>query len=312
MRRYKERQNCTTNKERDLKHREELKWFIIYLGLLIALLALFARAGEMTSYADEVILAEIPSNVGGEADDIVDSEVHIIDISDGGDSQSMEQSSSDIIYATDPVDGNDSLTTDATYDSSREMSDKNGGAVDSANENTGGRDRELEQTALSETVTASNGDEIYVPDSDDDCPVSSLVPLPVEVQEYIWNHCKKVTGDYKNYYSFILGAIQLESEFKRTAIHHNSNGSTDRGLMQINSCNIKECKRAGLITCTDDLWDIYKNIDCGFHEMNEYVRKFGVCESAYFAYNTGRTSGGSNKNSRVVMSNMAQWNTMLF
>ena len=155
-------------------------------------------------------------------------------------------------------------------------------------------------------------EEIYVPDSDDDCPVNENVPLSVEVQEYIWTKCKKTTDDYKNYYTFILGTIQMESDFKRTAIHYNNNGTTDRGLMQINSCNIKSCKSAGLISCTDDLWDIYKNIDCGFHEMDDYIKKFGVCEDAYYAYNTGRQNGGSNKASRTVMSNMANWSQIIF
>lgn len=162
------------------------------------------------------------------------------------------------------------------------------------------------------TSSIDIADEIYVPDSEDDCPVSDAVSLSVEVQEYIWKKCKQTTDDYKNYYAFILGVIQRESEFSRTAIHHNDNGTTDRGLMQINSCNIKSCKKAGLITCTDDLWDIYKNIDCGFHEMDEYIRKFGVCESAYYAYNTGSTKGGSNNNSRIVMGFYENWKKVLY
>lgn len=301
------------HKERDVKERQELKLFIESIIFLAILLFVFTKLNSFFSYADEVIVAEAPYNVGGDEVAGGSSENIIAVITTDGDDQSLQSSVSDIIYAPDSTPGGNYISADSIDGSNSGNSEEINGTDIKDSEETWEAHGDLKQVTSDENVVrATNGDEIYVPDSDDDCPVSALVPLPVDVQEYIWKHCKKVTGDYKNYYAFILGAIQLESEFKRTAIHYNSNGSTDRGLMQINSCNIKECKRAGLITCTDDLWDIYKNIDCGFHEMNNYIRKFGVCESAYFAYNTGRTSGGSNKNSRVVMSNMAQWNTRLF
>lgn len=140
---------------------------------------------------------------------------------------------------------------------------------------------------------------------------SEDVPLSPAVQEYIWNKCTEATDDYENYYYFMIGAIELESSFNHEAIGHNNNGSTDRGLCQINSSRISEMKNLGLIDCTGDLFDIYKNIDCGFELMNRYVEKFGVCESAYYAYNTGREKEGSNKNSRKVMKNMTKWKEVL-
>ena len=154
--------------------------------------------------------------------------------------------------------------------------------------------------------------DVYVPDSDDDCPVNEAVPLDVELQEYIWTRCKKATSDYEDYYAFILGCIQHESTFRATATHHNSNGSVDRGIMQINSSNIGKMKRAGLITSSEDLFDPFKCIDCGLWLMNQYIDKFGVSESAYYAYNTGREREGSNKNSRRVMGYMSEWKALLF
>ena len=154
--------------------------------------------------------------------------------------------------------------------------------------------------------------DVYVPDSDDDCPVSEAVPLSTELQEYIWTRCKKATADYEKYYAFILGCIQHESTFRTKATHHNSNGTTDRGIMQINSCNIGKMRRAGLIASAEDLFDPYKCIDCGFWLMNQYIDKFGVSEDAYYAYNTGKEHGGSNRNSRKVMSYMSEWNAVLF
>ena len=140
---------------------------------------------------------------------------------------------------------------------------------------------------------------------------SASVPLTAEVQEYIWNKCKAATSDYVNYYYFMLGAIQVESSFKSKAIHYNSNGSVDRGLCQINSCNVKKMKNLGLINSTDDLFDIHKNIDCGFEMMNKYINMFGVSEAAYYAYNTGREKSGSNANSRTVMKYMSEWQSVL-
>lgn len=154
--------------------------------------------------------------------------------------------------------------------------------------------------------------DVYVPDSDDDCPVNDAVPLSTELQEYIWTRCKKATSDYENYYAFILGCIQHESTFRAKATHHNSNGSVDRGIMQINSSNIGKMRRAGLIASAEDLFDPFVCIDCGLWLMNQYIDRFGVSESAYYAYNTGREKEGSNKNSRKVMQYMAEWKQLLF
>ena len=142
-------------------------------------------------------------------------------------------------------------------------------------------------------------------------PYSEEVPLSPAIQEYIWLKCKAATKDYMNYYYFMLGAIELESQFKSGAVHYNTNGSVDRGLCQINSCNVKKMKRLGLINSTDDLFDIYANINCGFALMDEYIGMFGVSEAAYYAYNTGKKKSGSNRNSRTVMSNMSKWRSVL-
>lgn len=296
------------NNEKDLREKQEIKYFaIIVMGILIALM-IFVKASNFNVYADEVLVAEAPVNVGGGNDSI--SESFIIDVSDGGSNESVQSSTPAIIYDPDLTGGGNLVSISEPGNDSDSNTAKDNEATGTISEVSVIKHADPKPDSKAEQQI--NIEEIYVPDSDDDCPVSSLVPLDAEVQQYIWTKCKKTTGDFKNYYAFILGAIQLESDFKRTAIHHNSNGTTDRGLMQINSCNISSCKRAGLISCTDDLWNIFKNIDCGFHEMDDYVKKFGVTESAYYAYNTGRQNGGSNKNSRVVMRNMAYWNTILF
>lgn len=154
--------------------------------------------------------------------------------------------------------------------------------------------------------------EVYIPDIDDDCPVNEAVPLSPELQQYIWTHCKRATSDYKNYYAFMLGAIQHESSFRFKATHKNDNGTIDRGICQINSSNIGKMKRAGLISGTQDLFDPYKCIDCGFWLMDQYINMFGISESAYYAYNTGKEKHGSNINSQTVMGYMENWKKVVY
>ena len=281
------------------RERREFKYFVIFGFLTVALLAAFAKVAVASN--SEVIVAEEPSNAGGNENDNIIAYIYTDNRIGPGASESVPDNSSAALIAVGP-DITDSNVSIEPY----------GTDILLVNEDDNKDDGMAVENDGSNAINTEEVMDVYVADSDDDCPVSELVPLDVEVQEYIWTRCKKATGDYKNYYAFMLGAIELESSFKRTAVHHNNNGTVDRGLCQINSCNIKECKRAGLITCADDLFDIYKNIDCGFHEMNDCIDKHGVCEDAYYAYNTGKSHGGSNKASRIVMKNMAKWSAVLF
>lgn len=283
--------------ERDYRKKKEVELFFKYVIILGALLFLFLKLSSIMSFAEGYSFDE---NLGEFVIDITTS--------DGGD-ESLQQPAPNIIYAGSASSGSDISVSDVPDNVNNGSSGTDSGPAIIYGEGISKDDRQAEITT---SIGEIEDNKVYVPDSNDDCPVSSAVPLAVEVQEYIWKKCKEATGDYKNYYAFILGAIQHESDFKRTAIHYNSNGTVDRGLMQINSCRISPSKRAGLITCTDDLWDIYKNIDCGFLEMNEYLKLHGVSESTYFGYNTGRSKGGSNKNSRIVMKYMSAWNAILF
>lgn len=163
-----------------------------------------------------------------------------------------------------------------------------------------------------DTVVLADAPYIYVADSDDDCPVNDAVPLSVELQEFIWTRCKRATDDYKNYYCFMLGALQLESTFRAKAYHSNDDGSIDRGIGQINSSNIAKFKKLGYINSVDDLYDPFINLECSFYLMNQYIKELGVTESAYYAYNMGVIKQGSNKSSRTVMKYMAEWKKILF
>lgn len=275
----------------------------------IALLTLLIFSFSLTTnaYADEVILAEAPGNM-----EVINDvgESTITDISTDRSNEGNEASAPSIIYAPDPNSGRGSVSTTVDLnDSVGGFNEANAGTKETSRI-IRVRDQQSQQSTSSGNVTEEV--EVYIPDSDDDCPVSSAVPLPIELQEYLWTKCKKATGDYKNYYAFCLGVMEHESSFRAKATHHNSNGSTDRGIMQINSSNIGKMKRAGFISSAEDLYNAYKCIDCGVHMLNNYIGMFGVSESAYYAYNTGRERQGSNKNSRIVMKYMAKWNATVF
>ena len=289
----------------------ELKLFVKFSAVLLTSLYILCRLTTAT-YADDVLVADAPGNIGG--NNGINSESTIldsfrIDISSDRNIENHDGTAPDIIYAPDSTGGRSSVPAPVDIHDAVDITNENNEPTEESIRILRPGDQSNEYGAESETISI---DDIYVPDSDDDCPVSSAVPLPIELQEYLWTKCKKATGDYKNYYAFCLGVMEHESSFRAKATHHNSNGSTDRGIMQINSSNIGKMKRAGFISCAEDLYNAYKWIDCGVHMLNNYSSQFGVSESAYYAYNTGRERKGSNKNSRIVMGYMSKWNTVLF
>ena len=284
----------------------EFKLFVKFSAVLLTSIYILCRL-TTTAYADEVLLADAPGNIGG--NNGINAENTINDIYTDRNVENHDGTAPSIIYAPDSAGRGGSVPAPVDIHDAVDITNETNEPTEESIRILRPGDQSNESGAESETISI---DDIYVPDSDDDCPVSSAVPLPVELQEYLWTKCKKATGDYKNYYAFCLGVMEHESSFRAKATHHNSNGSTDRGIMQINSSNIGKMKRAGFISCAEDLYNAYKCIDCGVHMLNNYIGMFGVSESAYYAYNTGRERHGSNKNSRIVMKYMAKWNATVF
>lgn len=143
--------------------------------------------------------------------------------------------------------------------------------------------------------------------SDDDFIYYDCIPLPEEVQHYIWNSCKNINLDY----CYALAIMEQESTFRQYAKHSNNNGSIDKGLWQINSSNISALKKAGVIESTDDLFDVYKCTDAAMWELAPLVAKYGNSEQLYAAYNTGKSNIKSNRNSRKVMTYWSEWKNRL-
>ena len=89
------------------------------------------------------------------------------------------------------------------------------------------------------------------------------IPLDDEYQIYIYEKCKELGLDYE----LALAKIMLESQFDPEARGYNKDEnnkitSTDYGLMQINSGNLKWClELAG--RDVDVVNNVYDNIECG-------------------------------------------------
>lgn len=292
------------NEERDYKRKQELKLFIEMVTILLLIIFFFTRI----SFAEDVIVADAPIlEETNQNEPIYDDSTVIASIR----SRELDmEASPSIIYAGVFTDTNAPFNPDLFVNGSKDIAILTPyvyGTDLSIINNGDPRDFFGQNSEL-----GGEGIDIYIPDSDDDCPVSESVPLSVELQEYLWTKCKKATSDYKNFYAFCLGVMEHESTFRPSATHHNKNGSVDRGIMQINSSNIGKMKKAGFIGSADDLYDAYRCIDCGLYMLTNYIGKFGVSESAYYAYNTGREREGSNSNSRKVMQYMQKWNAILF
>lgn len=263
-----------THRERE---RQEFKTFLVFLFLLLLISCSLAFVVKVNAYGAEEIIAEIHTEEEGK---VYDPKTGIYCY----------------VISESPADG-----IAADHNVGAEALDESVILVDSTSESSEGG--------------AGDGSEVrvYVPDSDDDCPVNEQVPISIELQEYLWTRCKKACPNaYKDYYAFCLGVMQHESTFRDWVTHKNGNGSIDRGIMQINSSNVKKLVNKGYITCGDDLFDPYKCVDCALYFLNNYISRFGVSESAYYAYNTGREREGSNKNSRIVWKYYNNWKEVLY
>ncbi|MBQ0100123.1 MAG: lytic transglycosylase domain-containing protein, partial [Lachnospiraceae bacterium] len=126
--------------------------------------------------------------------------------------------------------------------------------------------------------------------------------LSAAQQKRFWYHAEAHGADAEQtmkIYVFYIATAWAESNFRTGAMHGNKNGTTDGGIMQVNSVNVPDLVKAGVIESARDLHDPLKGIDAGVYLADQCIRKFGVTENAYFHYNEGLyAKGKTNKNSR--------------
>ncbi len=139
-----------------------------------------------------------------------------------------------------------------------------------------------------------------------------------DLQKYLWSAVCSYTedrGKREHYYCYLLAVMQHESSLGNDKSNYNDNGTRDLGIMQINSSNWSSLKEAGIITtysksnltCDELQYNDYTGINAGMYYLNDYVDEYGISEKAYFKYNTGKSSGESNKNTRKVWSYYQTW-----
>lgn len=146
-------------------------------------------------------------------------------------------------------------------------------------------------------------------DALDDCPYNDAVPMDRSLQRYLWEKCKAATGDYKNLYSFMLGLIDQESEFNPRAVSR----TNDYGLTQTNKKYVfPDAKKALGLNDITDCFDPYVSIDCCFFELTQKLESYSVSEKLYYWYNTGRTSGNCNANSRAMKKKWQKWENIIW
>ena len=84
----------------------------------------------------------------------------------------------------------------------------------------------------------------------------------------------------------LLRAIAcVESNFNAHAVNHNANGSTDYGVMQINSIWLAELSTFDIER--DHLWDACTNIHVGAWVLAQKIQRLGYTWRAIGAYNAG-------------------------
>lgn len=105
------------------------------------------------------------------------------------------------------------------------------------------------------------------------------LPLAEELQAHTWKLCQEEGIDY----ALVLALMYQESRFQTDVTGHNANGTTDGGLMQLNSRYADYlCERFGV----EDLRDPYQNIEAGVRLLASYIRPYGE-HDALLAYHMG-------------------------
>ena len=105
------------------------------------------------------------------------------------------------------------------------------------------------------------------------------IPLDHDLQLYIWEQSKQNNLDY----NLLLAVIETESNFDPLAFNVNTNGTTDSGLFQINSCNYQKAYSMGLDPNVPE-----DNIAFACFMLSDLLSKYSL-EDSLRAYNAGES-----------------------
>jgi soluble lytic murein transglycosylase-like protein len=123
-------------------------------------------------------------------------------------------------------------------------------------------------------------------------PIAGITPSLTAYEDYRENRAEEGREAYIEDYSRLYGVdsdlvkaiIYAESDGQADAINHNRNGTHDRGLMQINSCNFEWLSEELGIT---DFYDERQNIQAGCYILGLLSDKYDDYHRVLMAYNMG-------------------------
>ncbi len=186
-----------------------------------------------------------------------------------------------------PDDFNTVLQAKETDPSSKSKSEAPASEAPSQNTDsqTDGSDEQVESKEQSDGVTSDGGtSETAVPaNSDNAVEVSEFyipeIPLSQELQAYTYQQCQEKQVSYE----LVLAMMYHESNYDPSAVRYYEDGSSDSGIMQINSINSQSLYDLYGIT---DLQDPYENILAGVSIISGFVHEYGE-HDGLMAYNMG-------------------------
>ena len=120
--------------------------------------------------------------------------------------------------------------------------------------------------------------------------------------------CFDEAASYQKVNPLILRAIAWQESHNRpTAVHKNANGSTDYGVMQINSVHLPVLAQYGISRGT--LREPCKNVYIAAWHLRQKMNKYGNTWAAIGAYHS-ETPSLRDEYARQIVAILRQWNLM--
>jgi soluble lytic murein transglycosylase-like protein len=120
--------------------------------------------------------------------------------------------------------------------------------------------------------------------------------------------CFDEAAQYQKVNSLILRAIAWQESHNRPdALHKNANGSTDYGVMQINSVHLPVLSQYGISSST--LMEPCKNVYIAAWHLRQKMNKYGNTWEAVGAYHS-ETPALRDKYARQIVAILQKWNLM--
>ena len=137
------------------------------------------------------------------------------------------------------------------------------------------------ESPIRETVTVLSSSAPVTQTQCADDVILDEIPLSKELQRYTQSLCKT----YQVPYALALAVIEHESGFDTDAMHQNTNGTVDSGLMQLNEIVAAQVEAEYAVT---DLMDPKQNLHAGIGILADYLSRHSISDSV-MAYINGES-----------------------